>query len=463
MNRTFLFLTGLMAAALATFGGLSFLLYTFWPLFERGRVRANAPDSVIAAAELGVLGVLGLVLGFGLLWHASRDLQARRSAPFRVPAWMVLGALLLFPLVIVAGLSILRWSHTAQGYVFPLAQLLVVVLPAAVALGLVERAGRTPPLRLAAAVAGGLAGRDSRSDPHGEPLRQAVLGPPSWRRVGGALSWGMTGGALLAIVLEIAVAVAALAVVALFLGATGQDGQLDQWLTALQDPGALGDNGDTAALQAAFSNPLVVLALIAAVGLVVPLIEETVKSLAVVILGRRLGSPRDGFLYGVAAGAGFGMLENVFYNVNTLDDWWSTAVLRFGTIFMHALASGLVGLGWYYALRRKQRGRLLGLGLAAVALHGLWNAAQIVIIKLTVDQPGSGDPFALIAAGNSAGWAVLAWNAGLTLVTALLLITIPLRLAQATVRAQTRRNPPPALSANAFPARPDYGSLTTDH
>jgi RsiW-degrading membrane proteinase PrsW (M82 family) len=463
MNRTLLFLTGLGAAALAAFGGLSFLLYTFWPLFEQGRARPNAADGVIAAAELGVLGVLGLVLGFGLLWHASRDLQARRSAPFRVPSWTVPGAVLLFPLVIVAGLNVLHWSRTAQGYVFPLAQLLVVVLPAVVALGLVERAGRTPPLRLVAAPAGGLTGRDSRGDPHGEPLRQAVLGPPSWRRVVSALSWGMTGGALLAIVLEIAAAVAALAVVAVFLGATGQGGQLDQWLTALQDPGALGASGDDAVLQTAFSNPLVVLTLILAVGLVVPLIEETVKSLAVVILGRRLGSPRDGFLYGVAAGAGFGMLENVFYNVNTLDDWWSTAVLRFGTILMHALASGLVGLGWYYALRRKERRRLLGLGLAAVALHGLWNASQIVIIKLTVDLGGGGDPFALIAAGNGAGWAVLAWNAGLTLVTALLLITIPLRLAQATVRAQTRRNPPPALSATAFPARPDYSSLTTDH
>jgi hypothetical protein len=364
--------------------------------------------------------------------------------------------LLIFPLIIVAGVSVLRWSHLAQGYLFPLIQLLAVGLPALFALGLAERAGRTPTIRLPAPVSGGLAGRDSRRDPFGEPLRQAVLGPPSWRRVISAWGWGLSGGALLAMVLEIAAFAGALLVLALFLGTTGQDTQFDQWMTALQDSGGVGD-GESAALRTMFDNPLIVLAVIAAVGLVVPLIEETAKSLAVVMLRRRLGSPRDGFLYGVAAGAGFGMLENVFYNVSTLDDWWSTAALRFGTILMHALASGLVGLGWYYALRRKLWGRALGFGLAAVALHGLWNASQIVIIKLTVDQSGSGDPFALIAAGNPVGWTLIAWNVGLTLVTACLLITIPMRLARATVQAHAAVRPPAILSANAFPARPMTG------
>jgi RsiW-degrading membrane proteinase PrsW (M82 family) len=457
MNRTLLFVTGLAAALFTAFGGLSFLLYLLWPLLEGGPALSATDEDVIAAAQLGVLGVLGLGLGGGLLWAVSRDWQHRGAVPFRVPAWTVPAALFFFPLVIVAGLTVLRWPHTAQGYLFPLVQLLAVVLPAVVALGLVERAGRTPPVARLAPLPGGLAGRDSRANPQAEPLRQAVLGPPSWRRVVGALSWGLTGGALLAIVLEIAAVVAALALVALVLGATGQGGQLDQWLTALQDPSALSDTQGTADLQAQFSNPLVVLALIVAVGLVVPLIEEPAKSLAVLILGRRLGSPRDGFLYGVAAGVGFGMLENVFYNVNTLEDWWSTAALRFGTILMHALASGLVGLGWYYALRRHQRGRLLGLGLAAVALHGLWNASQIVIIKIAVDQAGSADPLALIAAGNGVGWAILAWNVGLTLATVLLLITIPHRLAQATIRAHARAMSSPALSTSAFPVRADYG------
>lgn len=450
MNRTLLFLTGLAALLFVALGGLSFLLYTLWPLFERGQGGAAPGDDVIAAAELGVMGILGLGLGGGLLWHVRRDWQNRRSIPFRVSRPILLGALILFPLVIGGGLTVLRLPHTMQGYLFPLAQLLAVLLPAVVALGAVERAGRTAPARLVPVQSGGLTGRDSRTDPYGEPLRQAVLGPPTWRRLLSALSWGLTGGAALAMILEVGALVAALAVIALFMGANGQGGQLNQWLTTLQNPDAVGSGGTD--VQAQFNNPLMVLALIAAVGVVVPIIEETAKSLAVAILGRRLGCPRDGFLYGAAAGAGFGMLENVFYNVNTLDDWWSTATLRFGTILMHALASGLVGLGWYYALRRHDRRRLLGLGLAAMALHGLWNASQVVIIKFTVDSSGSGDPFALIAAGNPAGWAVLAWNVGLTLVTASLLIVIPMRLARATVPAHRRTDEPPYLSANATPA-----------
>lgn len=462
MNRTLLFLAGLAAALFVGLGGLSFLFYLLWPLFERGQDIAAPGDNVIAAAELAVLGVLGLGLGFGLLWHVNRGWQARRSVPFRVSGVTVLGAVLVFPFVILSGISVLRWSHLAQGYLFPLIQLLAVVLPAVAALGLVERAGRTPAARLPALVSGGLTGRDSRRDPYGEPLRQALLGPPSWRRVVSAWGWGLSGGAALAMVLEIGALVGAVTLLALFLGATGQDTQIERWLSALQDPGGVGDSESAGSLRATFDNLLVVLALIGAVGLVVPLIEETAKSLAVVILRRRLGSPRDGFLYGVAAGVGFGMLENVFYNVNTLDDWWSTAALRFGTILMHALASGLVGLGWYYALRRKERRHGLGLGLAAVALHGLWNASQIVIIKLTVDQSGSSDPFALLAAGNPAGWLLIAWNVSLTLVTVILLITIPMRLARATVQAHARASTPPTLSATAFPARTDYGSLPID-
>src|SRR5690349_1247628 len=97
MSRTLLFVAGLAAALLAALGSLSFMLYTFWPVFERGQAGADPGSDVIAAAELAVLGVLGAGLGFGLLWHVRRDWQDQRSAPFRISPLSVLGALLLFP------------------------------------------------------------------------------------------------------------------------------------------------------------------------------------------------------------------------------------------------------------------------------------------------------------------------------------------------------------------------------
>jgi RsiW-degrading membrane proteinase PrsW (M82 family) len=126
---------------------------------------------------------------------------------------------------------------------------------------------------------------------------------------------------------------------------------------------------------------------LAAPVVVAPLVEEPCKAVVLlyVIWNRHFDNMTDGFVYGAAAGLGFGMTENLMYFVNVSDDlvaWGSTVLIRtFYSALMHATASAVVGaaLGW---------GRFRGcatLGLSALgglmmgqAVHAIWNGLLTV-------------------------------------------------------------------------------------
>ncbi len=125
--------------------------------------------------------------------------------------------------------------------------------------------------------------------------------------------------------------------------------------------------------------------------LIAPLVEEPTKAmvLPLVLRSRHFDNATDGFVYGAAAGLGFGMTENFLYFVGGAAEgdvaaWVATVVIRtFFSAMMHATASSVVGalLGW--AMFRGWFARLaagaLGLGLA-MTIHGIWNGL------ITADQ-----------------------------------------------------------------------------
>jgi protease PrsW len=115
---------------------------------------------------------------------------------------------------------------------------------------------------------------------------------------------------------------------------------------------------------------------------IAPMIEEPCKAvfLGYVIWNRHFDNMTDGFVYGAAAGLGFGMTENLMYFLAMTDDvvaWGSTVLIRtFYSAVMHATATALIGaaLGW-----ARFRGcltlALAGAGglLLADVVHGVWN------------------------------------------------------------------------------------------
>jgi RsiW-degrading membrane proteinase PrsW (M82 family) len=125
-------------------------------------------------------------------------------------------------------------------------------------------------------------------------------------------------------------------------------------------------------------------------GFLAPVIEESVKALAllIILIFRRheLDSPLDGIIYGAMVGMGFAMVENVLYYLAAFSEdggaGWNMVVLIRGVVFglNHALYTALTGLG--IAVARTDRrplvrfgAPLLGLG-AAILLHALHNVSM---------------------------------------------------------------------------------------
>ena len=110
--------------------------------------------------------------------------------------------------------------------------------------------------------------------------------------------------------------------------------------------------------------------------LLIPLVEELLKPLAVYfLLGRKL-QPWEGFVIGAMAGAGYALFENLTIGAGA-DTWTFVMISRLGTAAIHILTTGLVGWGLASARTEKKYGRLAGSFIAAVTLHGVWNGLNI--------------------------------------------------------------------------------------
>lgn len=122
---------------------------------------------------------------------------------------------------------------------------------------------------------------------------------------------------------------------------------------------------------------------------IAPLTEEPGKALLLLLIyqSRHFDNASDGFVYGAAAGLGFGMTENAKYFMEGalgMDpiSWMSMVVVRtLCSAVMHALCSSIVGVMIGLA---KQRGLVvfivlgsLGL-LIAMLIHGVWNGILVV-------------------------------------------------------------------------------------
>ncbi len=116
--------------------------------------------------------------------------------------------------------------------------------------------------------------------------------------------------------------------------------------------------------------------------IVAPLVEEPAKALILlpVLTARNFDGPTDGFVYGAAAGLGFGMTENALYFLSVLGDpavWWDTVAVRTAfSAVMHGACTAMVGacLGW--GRFRRWWGIMLGTSVGftlAMGLHAWWN------------------------------------------------------------------------------------------
>jgi len=178
--------------------------------------------------------------------------------------------------------------------------------------------------------------------------------PTSWRRFTLAIVSGATLGVGLAAVLEF--------ILELLL----VRGQTTNPLLCVDQPNAPN-----------CQNPGVYNIILIVVAVMAPLIEETVKPLAVIIFIGRVRSAAEAFVLGLAAGIGFNLIETTGYISTGYQDWLSIALIRTGSGLLHGFGAAMVTLGWYYLTHPgKHRGlKVVGCWTYAVLQHAIWNGS----------------------------------------------------------------------------------------
>ena len=127
-------------------------------------------------------------------------------------------------------------------------------------------------------------------------------------------------------------------------------------------------------------QPSIIFWALAIIGGIIPIIEEVIKPLALWTLAGRKITPQEGFVGGLLCGAGFALMENVFYFTTVLlaEEWLFMAIGRAGTGVLHMLASGLVGWGLAATWGKRKWAFLALTTLAAFILHGVWNILAVL-------------------------------------------------------------------------------------
>jgi hypothetical protein len=121
-------------------------------------------------------------------------------------------------------------------------------------------------------------------------------------------------------------------------------------------------------------NPFVIGTLIGYIAVLVPLIEELFKPLAVWIFAKKLTSPAQGFAMGMLSGGAFALIESLNASSDGSLGWAAIVSIRAGTSLLHMTVSGLVGWGIASAVLEKRISRFFAAYFTAASIHGIWNA-----------------------------------------------------------------------------------------
>ena len=318
-------------------------LFSLFLLFIVQTVRANtltSSQSFTATVLFAAFALIGLIGGGYSLYHSIRSVFLRRpSSGFAIPPFWIFVVLYA---VVIAGGFVLHNNGQDLANLMLLAILILLAgfFPAMAVLALGDRRLRFP---------------------------KRAAWPTSWRRLALAIVSGATLGILVAGALE------------LVLQAALVHGQSVNLLVCLNNP---------AAPECQNTNVYNLLFIAAAV--IAPLVEETVKPLAVIILIGRMRSAAEAFVLGLACGIGFDLIETSGYISSSTTDWLNIALIRSGAGLLHGMGAAMVALGWYYLTHpgKNRVPKALGCWLYAVVQHALWNGSAFLTLL-----PGSTGEF----------------------------------------------------------------------
>ena len=192
----------------------------------------------------------------------------------------------------------------------------------------------------------------------------------------------------------------------------------DRWL----DPQAY-----EVALQI-LGQPSIILIILGYVVILVPLIEEAAKTMAIWPFLRRRLSPVSAFVGGAIGGAAYGLFEALFLT-QPGPAWTTTMIARVGATMMHSFTAGLASWGLNQAVLNRKWGVFGRAYFGAVFMHAFWNGVALVISFSTITSDNLLINFtpSMLHMMNFSGVVLLAILSGIALVG---LIRIPRRLAR---------------------------------
>lgn len=197
---------------------------------------------------------------------------------------------------------------------------------------------------------------------------------PRWQ-TWGAFGVSAIAGPVLAAIVEVIILVVVFLIAVVFIAA---DPEL---MTAIEklsvEINYAADEEILSMLEPYLVNPLLVVGLLSILSLAIPLIEEALKPIGLLLLVNKVKDPQTGFVLGTLSGAGFAFFENYSSLASAGADWGFQAAMRGGAAVLHMTASGLVGWGIIAAWKERSISRLLINYGIAVVFHGLWNATAI--------------------------------------------------------------------------------------
>ena len=305
----------------------------------------DAAAGMISAVAFIFLSVLLVVCGWFVLQKA-RGLEAA-DQPFTFPfapwMWIALPALVVFSILLGGSMTLLElpWLNWL---ILPILTVLVIFTPIWLLFGIV-----------------------SKGIELGERWRFYAF-----------FSLSMTIAPVIMIVLEMIVLVAIIIAGAVYLSMSQPAllGDLEM-LANVINSGTMNEDALLAIMTPYLTNPYVIGVAIGYIAVIVPLIEELLKPLALWLFARKLQSPAQGFAIGALSGAAFALVESLNASSDGTTTWAVIVSVRTGTSVLHMLTSGLVGWGIASAFQERRIGRFLGAYLAAVLIHGIWNASAI--------------------------------------------------------------------------------------
>jgi hypothetical protein len=338
---------------------------------------SDQADLVSTATFAAAIVGLTLGLGLALAWHAWRAALGHPSIDFRpkkVGLWI-----LLYVIILAVGQMILVLD-LLPAITFPPFHIAAAVLPALIVLALAAR---------------------------------ALAGTTTWRDLSLQIASGAFLSTASAFLLEAVAIVGFLVAALLGLAVRPGGGELLQRLSASLDNPTWAQ--DPSLLVPTLASPLLVGLAFTLFAGIVPIVEEAVKTVGVGLRAYRRPSMAQCYLWGMAGGAGFAVVEALLNTLGGLESWAPMAALRAAATLLHCTTGALMGLAWYHVLTRRGWASALGLYATSVAIHALWNSvsASMTLVSLRTFSGQAAEGGQLLA--GMAAFALLAALLGLAL------------------------------------------------